>query len=324
MVSTPKYVARIARLPEVLALLAEHSDGMPLDALAAQVGVPADELREDLLAYFTADEGVMLGLTRPDVLEFTSAQGEDEDPNTASIVKVVGAPADLGVEHLDAGDLALVYTAATSLLEVEPGNAELAEAVEAIAGTLYGETGQPPEEEHRFLEPLQRAAREHQRVRLVYSRAWHAGLTERVIEPYRLVQTRRGWEVDAGPEMRTYLLSHIRSVEPVSDAGPETFEPPADLDARLHAQRATTTVRLELPHDARWAADMYAERVSVVEDGDESFVADLELLPPVGDRVGLIMLAGGEVTRVLSPAGLIQEGPRIAAGLLSHHRRQGG
>lgn len=320
--STPRYVARIARLPEVLALLAKHPDGLSLDVLAAEVGVPADELREDLLAYFTADEDLMLGLTRPDVLEFISAEGEDEDPNTAAVVKVVGAPADLGVEHLDAGDLALVYTAATSLLEVEPDNAELAEAVEAIAGTLYGEPDRLPEDEQRFLEPLQRATRERHRVRLVYSRAWHAGLTERVVEPYRLVQTRRGWEVDAGPEMRTYLLSHLRSVEPASDAGPETFEPPADLDARLHAQRETTTVRVELPHDARWAADMYAEQVDVVEDDDESFVADLELLPPVGDRVGLIMLAGGDLTRVLAPAALVQEGPRVAAKLLSHHRRQ--
>lgn len=316
--STPKYVARIARLPEVLAVLAEHPDGLALDALATEVGVPVDELREDLLAYFTADEDLMLGLTRPDVLEFTSAEGEDEDPNTAPMVKVIGRPADLGVEHLDAGDLALVYTAATSLLDVEPDNADLAEAIEAIAGTLYGEPDRTPDDEHRFLEPLQRAAREHRRVRIVYSRAWHAGLTERVIEPYRLVQTRRGWEVDAGPEMRTYLLSHIRSVEPMS----ESFESPSDLDARLRAQRTTTTVRVELPHDARWAADMYAERVTVVEDGDESFVADLELLPPVGDRVGQVMLAGGDVTRVLSPASLIQEGPRVAAELLSHHRRQ--
>lgn len=313
--STPKYVARIARLPEVLALLAQHPHGIALDVLAAEAGVPAGELREDLLAYFTADDHLMFGLTRPEVLEFTSAEGEEEDPNTASIVKIVGAPADLGVEHLDAGDLALVYTAATSLLEVEPDNAELAEAIEAIAGTLYGEPDRLPDDEQRFLEPLRRAVREHRRVRIVYSRAWHAGVTERVIEPYRLVQTRRGWEIDAGPEMRTYLLSHLRSVEPV----PETFEPPVDLDARLHAQRATTRVRIELPHGARWAADMYAEQVSVVEDGLESFVADLELLPPVGDRVGLIMLAGGEDTRVLSPATLVQEGPRVAAHLLAHH-----
>lgn len=317
--STPKYVARIARLPEVFAVLGEHADGLPLDVLAAEVDVPVDELREDLLAYFTADDDVLLGLSRPDVLEFTTADGEDEDPNTAAVVKIIGTPADLGVEHLDAGDLALVYTAATSLLDVEPDNAELAEAIEAIAGTLYGEPDRLPEDEHRFLEPLQRAARDHLRVRVVYSRAWHAGLTERVIEPYRLVQTRRGWEVDAGPEMRTYLLSHIRSVEPESDS----FEPPEDLDARLRAQRETTTVRIELPHDARWAADMYAEQVSVVEDRDESFVADLALLPPVGDRVGLVMLAGGEATRVLDPSSLIQEGPRVAGRLLSHHRGQG-
>jgi hypothetical protein len=120
--------------------------------------------------------------------------------------------------------------------------------------------------------------------------------------------------------VRTYLLSHIRSVEVLE----ETFVPPPDVETRLAAQRTTTTVRMELPHSARWAADMYAEAVLTVEDGDDTVVADLALLPPVERRVGLLMLAAGGDVRVLSPAALVSSGPALAAELLDHHRRRPG
>ncbi len=65
-------------------------------------------------------------------------------------------------------------------------------------------------------------------------------MTERVIEPLHLVQTQRGWEVDAGPvgpegNLRTYILSNIRSAEVLD----ETFEPPAGLELQLERQRKT-------------------------------------------------------------------------------------
>ena len=70
--SVPKYVARIARLPEVFEVLASHPAGLPLARLAEEVGVPADELREDLLAFYSADipSEWMFSLSRPEVLEF--------------------------------------------------------------------------------------------------------------------------------------------------------------------------------------------------------------------------------------------------------------
>src|SRR3546814_5317345 len=39
MTIAPKYVVRLARLPQVLETLAAHPSGMPLDQLAAEVGV---------------------------------------------------------------------------------------------------------------------------------------------------------------------------------------------------------------------------------------------------------------------------------------------
>ncbi|MDT0200928.1 WYL domain-containing protein [Nocardioides sp. AE5] len=322
MAAVPQYVARIARLPGVLAELAEHPGGMRLADLAVAVGADADELREDLLAYFTADPMWTLGLSRPSVLEFLGADGTEDDPAAAEVVRVVSEDEDLGVEHLSADELALIYSAAVALLDVDPDDKDLAAATEVISATMLGTADAPVSAEWNHAVPaFQEAVADRRRVRITYSRAWHVGVDERVIEPLRLVQTRRGWEVDAGPvgtngALRTYLLSNVRAAE-LTD---EVFEQPPGVEALLAEQRRTTRVRMELPHDARWTADMYAESVHVVGDDDATFTADLDLLEPVGWRVGLLMLAGGPETRVLDPAGLISAGPELARELLEHHR----
>jgi proteasome accessory factor C len=226
--STPKYVVRIARLPRVFERLAAHPDGLPLRALAEEFDVPVDELRTDLMAFYTADVGSdwLLGLTRPDVLEFLGPDGSEADPAEAQVVRIVSeSPADeLGVEYVDAGELALVYTAALALHDIEPDNDDLGGAIDVLTETMFGEPAGAPDVQadvqswNKPLQPLQQARRERRVARIVYSRAWAQGVSEREIEPYRLVQTRRGWEVDAGPvddegRLRTFLLSNIREVE---------------------------------------------------------------------------------------------------------------
>lgn len=327
--SAPKYVQRIARLPEVFQHLMAHSDGLPLRELADHFGVPADDLREDLLAFYTADvtPDFLMGLTRPTVLEFLSPEGDDEDPTAAEIVRIsdpVNA-GELGVEYVDASELALIYTAARSLLEMEPDNADLAAAVDALAETMLGGHSEAEQEAaapwNQRLQPIVEGQRERRQVDIVYSRAWEPGVSERSIEPYQLVKTRRGWEVDAGPldsdgEMRTFLLSNIREAR----LSGVTFTPPAELGSLLQSKRATRRVRVELPQSARWAADMYAERLAVVEDREDSVVMDVELLPPLEHRLGLLLLASGHGARVVDPAELSTCEAELARRLLEHHR----
>ncbi|KRA38121.1 MULTISPECIES: WYL domain-containing protein [unclassified Nocardioides] len=324
MTATPKYVARIARLPQVFERLAREPDGMSLTALAAEFDVTAAELREDLLAFYTADVStIMLGLARPEVVEFLGADGLSDDPNEAEIVRFLSdQPTDLGVEYVDAGELGLVYAAALALADIEPDDEDLGGAIDALAETMFGEVAGVPDVRawNRLLPKLQNAQRDGKAVRIVYSRAWEHGLTEREIEPYRLLQTRRGWEVDAGPVdenglLRTFLLSNIRSVEVLD----RVFEAPADLADRLAAQRETTTVRVVLPQSARWAADFYAEKVSFIQDDEESVVVDLELLPPLDRRVGMLLLAAGPDAFVMSPRELETAGVVLAEELLFHH-----
>jgi len=325
--STPKYVERFARLPKVFERLQRHPDGLPLEELAADFDIPVAALREELLAFYTADIGGRWLLTRPEVLEFLGPDGDAEDPGTAGIVRIVAeVPADIGVEYVDAGELGLAYTAALALLETEPDNEELGQAIDVLTETMFGPSAAAGEATpavrswNRLLPVFREALAAGRAVRIVYSRAWHPGVTEREVEPYQLVQTRRGWEVDAGPvddegRLRTFLLSNIRSAEVLD----RVFTAPDDVAERLAEQRATTRVRVLLPQSARWAADFYAEQVTLVEDDEEDVVVDLDLLPPVERRVGRLLLAAGPLAAVIDPPELDSAGVVLAEELMVHH-----
>jgi hypothetical protein len=327
--STPKYVQRFARLPAVFERLQRHPEGLSLETLAADFDTTVAALREELLAFYTADIGGRWLLTRPEVLEFLGPDGDTEDPGTAGIVRIVAeVPADIGVEYVDAGELGLAYTAARALLETEPDNVELTEAIDVLTETMFGPSAVGASTPavrswNRLLPVFRKALAEQTAVRIVYSRAWHPGVTEREIEPYQLVQTRRGWEVDAGPadadgRLRTFLLSNIRSAEAVE----RTFDRPDDVAELLAAQRATTRVRVLLPQSARWAADFYAEEVTLVEDDETDVVVDLDLLPPVDGRVGRLLLAAGPLATVIDPPHLDSAGVVAAEELMMHHSAQ--
>src|SRR3546814_266658 len=115
--------------------------------------------------------------------------------------------------------------------------------------------------------------------------------------------------------MRTYLLSHVRSVAVLSDE----FELPDDLASRLREQRATETVQVSMLHSTRWAADMYAEHVTVVADEENSVTLKLAMLPPLERRLGLLLLVAGPEASVVSPPHLAAAGADLARELLQHH-----
>lgn len=324
---TPKYLQRLARLPEIVNFLSGFEDGLSLRRLAQQFDVDVETMREDLVTYLDLESwGYSYDIFRRPAIEFVQPETDyTTDGSDGTIVRVVeGRAPGLGAEHLSAGELALIYTAGMALLDVDDSNADLAGALEVISETMYGAPGTQPRPAgwNQVLRPLQQGQEERRRVRIEYSRTWRPGVSQRVIEPLRLVQTHRGWEVDAGPvgpegNLRTFILTNVRSAGLLG----ETFEPPAGVESLLKRQRRTSTVRMELSQGARWAADMYAEQVTVVEQDEATLIADLELLAPVGDRVGLIILASGPDTRVLSPNRVLPEAIGIIEELLQHHEK---
>jgi proteasome accessory factor C len=100
----------------------------------------------------------------------------------------------------------------------------------------------------------------------------------------------------------------------------ETFEPPADVDALLAAQRTPVEVELVVPQDRRWAVERYAESVTVLSDDEESVALRAGLLPPVDLRLGLTLLTCGADAFVVAPRSMEDAGVEMARLLLDHHR----
>lgn len=320
------YAQRLAALPRALGILELHPQGLPLADLAAELGVQPADLREVFLAYYLADLVELDSFGLP-VVEFFSPGGDAGDEQDVSAetswVRVLTADPEheLGVDHLTAGQLAALYEAGVDLLALEPGNDVLRGAVEAFESAL--EPADKPLASQwgaGTAQVLHRAAEEHHRVRITYVRQWSPGASSRVVEPYRLVRTRRGWEVDAGPAddvtpVRTYLVSGIIDHEVLD----ETFEPPADLDALLAGNRAFETVELVVPQSARWAVERFAESVTVLADDEESVQLTADLLPPVSSRLGLLLLCCGAEAFVMAPPRLLDAAETTARQLLDHH-----
>ena len=318
------YAARLASLPRALAILELHPAGLPLADLAAELGVAPEDLREVFMAYYLADLVELGNFGQPVVEFFAPGADDDDDPATAQWVRVVASDPEqeLGVDHLSAEQLGRLFEAGADLLALEPANETLRSALDVFQGALWPAEG-PSGAGWRapVAQELHRAAQEQRRVRITYVRQWHPGSAERVIEPYRLVRTRRGWEVDAGPaddvaEVRTYLVSGIQASETLD----ERFELPSDVDELLAAQRAPVTVELVVPQERRWAVERYAESVTVLADDEESVSLRADLLPPVEQRLGLLLLSCGPSAFVMEPGRLIDAGVESAAVLLDHHR----
>lgn len=318
-----RYAERFALLPALLAILELHPDGLPLDELATELGTDVESLREVVVAYYGLDL-VSLGDYRLPVVEFVGGEGDDqEDPSTAPMLRVASSDPEreLGVDYLSAHQLATLLTAGQELLALEPDNDELRGAVEALqANLLPVDGGDAPQWGAETARVLREAAAAGRRVRITYDRAWHPGRSERVVEPYRVVHTRRGWEVDAGPPdeggaLRTFLVSGIRSAEVL----PSVFEPPADLDSLLAAQRAAVHVELVVPQARRWVVERLAESVRVLDDDEESVKVEASLLEPVAWRVGLVLLVCGDEAFVMRPPRLSDAGVDLARTLLAHH-----
>ena len=317
------FVLRVAELPRIIEVMS-YQGVVPLASVAREVGRPEAEVRDLLVRYYvTEDARDRLGMPPP--IEFLDDLGEEALPSEATTVRLHDRYVvdDLAFDYAPVEYLARVYRVARDESLLEPDNAVLAGAVEKLRAYLDKDLAPSGVTEGAGLTAAQwyRAARDHRRVRIRYVRAWWPGAAERVIEPYRVVRTRRGWEVDAGPpdedgRLRTYLLTGVLEAEVLD----EEFEPPADLVDRLVEQRRTTPVRLVVPTSAVWVVERQAERVEVIrEDGTDSEVV-AHLLAPVADRLARILLVAGADAFVVTGAGEYQDvGRDLAQRLLEHH-----
>jgi predicted DNA-binding transcriptional regulator YafY len=319
-----RFAERVASLTMALTILEFHPAGLPLAQLAAELNTTTDSLRQTLLAYYVADVAEQADFQLP-VIEFVGSDGDD-DPARAEVVRVVSPDPEreLGVEHLSAEQLGALHSAGSDLLALEPENDVLRSALEVFETSLWPvEASDRSELGADIAAELNRAAQLHLRVRIVYARTWQPGTSERVVEPYRVLHTRRGWEVDAGPvddagRIRTFLVSGIREIS-VLDA---TFERPGGVDALIATQRRAVDVELVVLQTGRWAVERFAESVTLLADDEESVKVRAAFLPPVEQRVGLILISCGPEAFVVHPPTFSDAGANVAQQLLEHHVQQ--
>lgn len=157
-------------------------------------------------------------------------------------------------------------------------------------------------------------------MRVEYTPVWHDDSMEHRIAPYRLLRTRRGWEVDAGMSadgrvVGSFLLTGIRDATLLE----ETFERPPEVEDRLAGHRRVRQIELVVPQDARWAVDRFAESSELLAEDEESVKVRVRLLSPVDRRLGILLLSAGPLAFVTDPPALADAGRRLARELLEHH-----
>ena len=266
-----------------------------------------------------------MGLSRPGVLGFFGPDGALADPNDAEIVKVLDARGadELGVEYVDASELALIYTAARALQEIDGRPGPRRSRRRARRDDVRRQSDRRSDARRRGTGCSSRsrsAARAGGRAHRLLPRLGRRGPRARSSSLTGWSQTGRGWEVDAGTSEQRGEAAHLhRRQLREAELFDETFELPEEMPQLLEAKRATSRVRVELPQSGRWAADMYAESVTVVDDQETTAVLDIDLLPPLEHRLGLLLLAAGAEARVVEPVELGGAAANLAEKLLLHH-----
>lgn len=327
--NNPLYVSRFVRVTHVIEILSHYPDGMSLADIASDLDTDVAEVRAEIRAYYAADVGIdqLAGGFHEPVIEFVEAPGgEHSDPATADYVRLRDLrPAGVGTKFMSLGELAQVSRVGHYRSTLESDNHALAEGLDILDHSILSgvDTTASPWLAN-IARSLRQAAEARQLVRILYARTWKPGIVERVIAPYRITHTRRGWEVDAGVagsnDVRTYLVSGIQRLETLD----ETFEVPDRVDDLVEANRRLQSVVLIVPHRARWTVEAYAEAVDVLDEDEESLKLRADVLPPADTRIGLLLTSAGPDAFVLEPRELRDAGRNFARTLMQYHRRRPG
>jgi proteasome accessory factor C len=319
---------------DVLDLLRNHPEGLPIDRVAAELGVAREVLDTDLAEFYATDVGALttLGFDVPPIEFLTAPADADADATgepgdewdsiaDADVVRLTRSnPFEIvGLDYFRADVLGVLFRAASALTAIEPDNAVLAAAVTKMQRSLLGASGDVGGGDSDSAALLRDAVATQHKVAITYQRQWYPGVFDRVIEPYRVIETRRGFEVDAGPldeggEIRTYLLSGVRRCEVLD----KTFVRPDDVDAAIERARATRIVKFVVPVERREVVERFAESTRA-GGADEMIEIEAEVLPPYGDRVGLMLLLAGPDAFVVDAPDLEDSGAAMARRLLDLH-----
>jgi len=326
---------------DALEVLSVYRGGLSLKLLADTLDVPPPQLRETLAAY---DRGRDVGANVDAVLVFyTEAppksfgnEGDKEawlDRHTsgaddAEWVQLGGTcraqdtdPFDVLLSPVQIADL---ISFGENLSELEPHNQVLRAGLHRLKRRWFPDALSSRSSLSRspYLALLRKSSDELRRVEITYANEWNPASKKRIIEPWQVRRTKRGFEVDAGPvhpdgSIRTFLLRNIEGVRVLD----ETFEVPGNFRDLINANRVTITARVGIPRSAERSYEALAESIVKINDDHTSDVLllDVELAQPYEPRLAVLLLRAGPKAVVYQPADMRNIAAHRAQQLLSHH-----
>lgn len=291
-------IGQLTRLLAMIPWLLQRP-GVSVAETAAEFDISEEQLRADLgLAFFCGLPGHL-----PDDLIDVSLDGDT----------IVVANADTIARPLRfAPDEVVALVTALRVLADIPGPAR-PEAVDRVIAKLEGAAGDAADSHRKITialegadehaDPLRTALSEQRRVRLRYYVPARDEVTEREVDPLRLLVAGgrtylEGWCLTAD-DVRIFRLDRIESLEVLDDAtARRTLPPQRDLTQGVFdTTSAPWLVRLRLSARAHWVLDAFP--VVVVSDTPD-LIVDL----PVGDlgwARRLVLQLGGDATPLDPP-----------------------
>jgi proteasome accessory factor C len=308
---------RLTRLLALVPYFIAHP-GLPIDDAAADFGVSAKQLRRDLELLwmcglpgygpgdlidisFSGDTVTITfdaGMSRP--LRLTAAEA------TALLVALRALADTPGVADLDAVQRALVK------IEAAVGKAQ-------PSGVVVGLTGAESEAIARVRDTVRQALHQHRALRIRYYTASRDEISERVIDPMRLLLVDGRSYLEAwcrrAEGVRLFRLDRIDEVTTLD----ESSEPPpnaaqTDVSAGLFRPDPQQRVaQLVLAEDARWVAEYYPVDELTELDGGR---ARVRMRYSDSSWMARLVLGLGGDALIEEPAELVEEvRSRADAGL---------
>jgi predicted DNA-binding transcriptional regulator YafY len=311
----PERFARLVTLASILIQAGRADQPLPLAEVCESLQVSEAELREDVnvlnVVNFGGGSYVLYAEIRDDgMIEVDPEPYSDNFARPARLLpveaKALVAAIDLIGDHLPEGALNSAREKIVAALGADP----MEQGLQVASGTG---------DDSAIARVVSRAIAESHLLRLEYYKANEDEFSERVVEPYALMNGREGWYVasfdPAKEDMRHFRLDRVKSAEVLEEA----FTPRPEVDAaadvdgwpRTGEVEASRVARVWIsPDRARWSRE---QRRVAQELADGSVVVEL---PYKGtDWLVREVLAEAGDAAVLSPPEA-REAVRAAVGRL--------
>lgn len=314
--------ARLSRLLTMVPWLLGHQ-GVPVPEAAERFGISRSQLEDDLALLFVCGTP---GHLPDDLIEAEWEDGRIYLGNADAIARPLRLTVDealtlmVGLRALAANPGIAEHDAVLgALAKLEAATGSLGSQTARVQVSIADETGQP------MLAQARRAVQERRRVRLEYFALGRDEVSERDVDPMRVVNLDSQWYLEGwchkAQDTRIFRLDRVQTLTVLdADGTPPAGARPRDLGGQVYTPGADdlTVVLLAAP-SARWFVDYYpVERVT--ETGDGRLRIELRVTDPAWVRRAVWRQGGALV--VVEPPELARSVADGAAAALKEYAAQ--